>query len=65
MNGLKHANILLDRRVLANLAIEDAAAFAELVDAAKAALDRSSQEPVLSDVEGKVEESSSEDAQAA
>jgi large subunit ribosomal protein L20 len=61
MNGLKNANIFLDRRVLANLAIEDAAAFAKLVDAAKAALDRSSQEPVLS----KVEESSSEDAQAA
>ena len=61
MNGLKHANIILDRRVLANLAIEDAAAFAELVDAAKAALEHSSQEPVLSTVEGSV----SKDAQAA
>jgi large subunit ribosomal protein L20 len=56
MVGLKKANILLDRRVLANLAIEDAAAFAELVGTAKAALENSSQEPVLS---------SSKDAQAA
>jgi large subunit ribosomal protein L20 len=48
MNGLKKANILLDRRVLANLAIEDSEAFSELVGAAKMALENSSQEPVLS-----------------
>ncbi len=56
MYGLKKANILLDRRVLANLAIEDAEAFSELVGAAKKVLEHFSQEAVLSE---------SKDAQAA
>lgn len=38
MNGLKKANIELDRKVLANLAISDAAAFAKVVELAKKAL---------------------------
>lgn len=37
MCGLRKANIALDRKVLANLAIEDAAAFAQIVETAKAA----------------------------
>ncbi len=37
MNGLKKADIELDRKVLAQLALEDPAAFAKLVEAAKAA----------------------------
>jgi large subunit ribosomal protein L20 len=44
MNGLKHANILLDRKVLANLAIDDQEAFAQIVEAAKAALTSAPQE---------------------
>jgi large subunit ribosomal protein L20 len=36
--GLKQANISLDRRVLANLAMEDPQAFAEVVKLAKAAI---------------------------
>ena len=36
--GLKKANIELDRRVLADLAIHDKAAFTQLVDKSKAAL---------------------------
>jgi large subunit ribosomal protein L20 len=44
INGLSKANILLDRRVLANLAIEDQEAFAQIVEAAKAALGNASQE---------------------
>ncbi len=44
INGLKKANILLDRRVLADLAVEDNAAFAQLVDAAKTALENAPQE---------------------
>lgn len=44
MNGLKKANILLDRKVLAHLAIEDQEAFAQIVEAAKAALDNVAQE---------------------
>lgn len=44
MNGLRKANILLDRRVLANLAIEDPTGFAEIVERAKTALDHSEQE---------------------
>ena len=35
MNGLKKANIELDRKVLANLAMSDAAAFAKVVELAK------------------------------
>ena len=38
MNGLKKANIDIDRKVLAHLAMEDAAAFAVIADQAKAAL---------------------------
>lgn len=36
IQGLKKAKILLDRKVLAELAISDAKAFAKLVEAAKA-----------------------------
>jgi len=43
MDGLKKANIELDRRVLAVLAIEDAKAFADLVGTAKMALENASQ----------------------
>jgi large subunit ribosomal protein L20 len=42
--GLKMAGIELDRRVLANLAMEDAAAFTQLVETAKSALESSPQE---------------------
>lgn len=38
MNGLKKANIELDRKVLASLAMSDAAAFAKVVELAKKAL---------------------------
>ncbi|MBQ6830750.1 MAG: 50S ribosomal protein L20 [Clostridia bacterium] len=38
MNGLKKANITLNRKMLAELAVSDAAAFAGLVEKAKAAL---------------------------
>ncbi|MDO4696042.1 MAG: 50S ribosomal protein L20 [Neisseria sp.] len=38
MNGLKRAAIELDRKVLADLAVFDKAAFAKLVEQAKAAL---------------------------
>ena len=38
MNGLKKANIILDRKVLSQLAIEDAKGFAELVNTAKNSL---------------------------
>lgn len=38
MNGLTKANIELDRRVLADLAVHDKAAFADLVEKAKQAL---------------------------
>ena len=37
IDGLKKANILIDRKALADLAVNDAPAFAKLVDAAKAA----------------------------
>ena len=36
--GLKKANIEMDRRVLADLAVNDKAAFSAVVDQAKAAL---------------------------
>jgi large subunit ribosomal protein L20 len=39
MCGLRNANVALDRKILANLAIEDATAFAQLVETAKAALE--------------------------
>jgi large subunit ribosomal protein L20 len=38
MNGLKKAEITLDRKVLADLAVHDLVAFAQLADKAKAAL---------------------------
>lgn len=38
MNGLKNANITMNRKMLADLAINDAAAFASLVETAKANL---------------------------
>ncbi len=38
MNGLQKANVLLDRRVLAYLALEDTVAFARLAEMAKTAL---------------------------
>ena len=38
MNGLKKANITLNRKMLAELAVSDAAAFAGLAEKAKAAL---------------------------
>jgi large subunit ribosomal protein L20 len=39
MHGLKLAEVELDRKVLADLAVHDSAAFGELVAVAKAALD--------------------------
>lgn len=38
MNGLKKANITLNRKMLSEIAINDAAAFAQLVEKAKSAL---------------------------
>ena len=38
INGLKKADIILDRKVLADLAVHDKPAFAEVVNQAKAAL---------------------------
>jgi large subunit ribosomal protein L20 len=38
MNGLKLANIELDRKILADMAMNDAAAFTSLVASAKSAL---------------------------
>lgn len=38
INGLKKAGIELDRKILADLAMNDAAAFAKIVEAAKKAL---------------------------
>jgi large subunit ribosomal protein L20 len=38
MNGLKKANISVDRKVLADLAVHDIAAFGQLAEKAKAAL---------------------------
>lgn len=38
MNGLKKAQVEVDRKVLADLAVRDAAAFARFVEAAKTAL---------------------------
>jgi large subunit ribosomal protein L20 len=39
IHGLKLANVALDRKVLADIAVRDAAAFAEIVDTAKGALE--------------------------
>lgn len=44
VDGLKKANIVMDRRVLANLAAEDAAAFTEIVNAVKMARESSYQQ---------------------
>jgi large subunit ribosomal protein L20 len=38
INGLKKANVQLDRKVLADLAVRDAAAFTQVVELAKQAL---------------------------
>jgi large subunit ribosomal protein L20 len=38
INGLKKANIELDRKILADLAMNDASAFAKVVEVAKTAL---------------------------
>ena len=38
ISGLKKANIILDRKMLADVAVSDPAAFDKIVDAAKAAL---------------------------
>jgi large subunit ribosomal protein L20 len=38
MNGLKKANIVLNRKVLADMAFTDPSGFAKLVETAKAAL---------------------------
>ena len=38
MNGLKKANVEINRKMLSEIAINDAAAFAKLVETAKAAL---------------------------
>ncbi|MEA3383915.1 MAG: 50S ribosomal protein L20 [Campylobacterota bacterium] len=38
MNGLKQANIELDRKILADMAMNDATAFASVVESAKKAL---------------------------
>lgn len=37
MNGLKKAGVTLDRKILSDMAINDAAAFAKLVEVAKSA----------------------------
>jgi len=38
MNGMKKANIDIDRKMLADMAVHDAAAFAKIVDQVKAAM---------------------------
>ena len=38
MHGLREANVTLDRKILAQLAVEDSAAFSELASVAKGAL---------------------------
>ena len=38
MHGLKTANVTINRKMLAELAVSDEAAFAKLVETAKAAL---------------------------
>ena len=38
INGLKKANIVIDRKVLADIAMHDSAAFAVIAEKAKAAL---------------------------
>ena len=38
MNGLKNANITINRKMLSDMAINDAAAFTQLVETAKANL---------------------------
>jgi large subunit ribosomal protein L20 len=41
INGLKHADVEIDRKVLADLAVNDAEAFGALAERAKASLGRS------------------------
>ena len=38
MNGFKKAKVLIDRKILANLAVSDANAFTQLVNLAKSQL---------------------------
>jgi len=40
MHGLKQAGVAVNRKILADLAVEDAASFARLVDVARGALSR-------------------------
>ena len=44
MEGLKAAGILVDRKILADIAVTDEAAFKAIFDQAKAALDKKQQE---------------------
>jgi len=39
INGLKKAGVELDRKILADIAVQDAAGFTRLVEQAKAALE--------------------------
>jgi len=45
INGLKKANVLVDRKILADLAVNDKHAFSELVKVAKDALGKPSAKP--------------------
>jgi len=47
INGLKKAGIELDRKILADIAVHDAAGFTKLTDQAKAALALKSAEPEI------------------
>ena len=40
IDGLKKAGVIIDRKVLADIAVNDAAGFAKLADTAKAALSK-------------------------
>jgi large subunit ribosomal protein L20 len=44
MEGLKAAGILVDRKILADIAVTDEAAFKAIFDRAKTALDKKQQE---------------------
>jgi large subunit ribosomal protein L20 len=39
IEGLKHANVQVDRKMLADLAVHDGAAFAQIIEVARQALD--------------------------
>jgi large subunit ribosomal protein L20 len=45
MHGLQRAGVELDRKVLADLAVNDPAAFEQLVETARAALEAASAKP--------------------